>query len=53
MNYGGLHNRLINHIFVEPFCLRECKQYCEWKGLGYTDNQVLEAYMALGGIPYY
>ena len=53
MNYGGLHNRLTNHIFVEPFCLRECKQYCEWKGLGYTDNQVLEAYMALGGIPYY
>lgn len=53
MNYGGLHNRLTNQIFVEPFCLRECKQYCEWKGLGYTDNQVLEAYMALGGIPYY
>ena len=53
MNYGGLHNRLTNHIFLEPFCLRECKQYCEWKGLGYTDNQVLEAYMALGGIPYY
>ena len=53
MNYGGLHNRLTNHIFVEPFCLRECKQYCEWKVLGYTDNQVLEAYMAWGGIPYY
>lgn len=53
MNYGGLHNRLTNHIFIEPFCLRECKEYCEWKGLGYTENQILEAYMALGGIPYY
>lgn len=53
MNYGGLHNRLTGQIFVEPFCLRECKQYCDWKGLRYTDNQVLEAYMALGGIPYY
>ncbi len=53
MNYGGLHNRLTNHIFVEPFCLRECKEYCEWKGLEYTEQQILEAYMALGGIPYY
>ncbi len=53
MNYGGLHNRLTNQIFVEPFCLRECKEYCRWKGLEYTDRQILEAYMALGGIPYY
>lgn len=53
MNYGGLHNRLTNQVFLEPFCLRECKEYCEWKGLGYTENQILEAYMALGGIPYY
>ncbi len=53
MNYGGLHNRLTNQIFVEPFCLHECKSYCAWKGLEYTDSQILEAYMALGGIPYY
>ena len=53
MNYGGLHNRLTNQIFLEPFSLKECKEYCEWKGLGYTENQILEAYMALGGIPYY
>ncbi len=53
MNYGGLHNRLTNQIFVEPFCLRECKEYCDKKGLGYTESQILEAYMAIGGIPYY
>lgn len=53
MNYGGLHNRLTNQIFLEPFSLKECKEYCEWKGLGYTENQILETYMALGGIPYY
>ena len=53
MNYGGLHNRLTNQIFLEPISLKECKEYCEWKGLGYTENQILEAYMALGGIPYY
>lgn len=53
MNYGGLHNRLTCKVHLQPFCLRECKQYCEAKNLGYKDRQILEAYMALGGIPYY
>ena len=53
MNYGGLHNRLTCKVHLQPFCLRECKQYCESKSLGYKDRQILEAYMALGGIPYY
>lgn len=53
MNYGGLHNRLTNQIFLEPFCLRECKEYCDKKKLGYTERQILETYMILGGVPYY
>ncbi|MBQ0028921.1 MAG: ATP-binding protein [Bacteroidales bacterium] len=53
MNYGGLHNRLTCQINLQPFSLYECKQYCESKNLGYKDRQILEAYMALGGIPYY
>ena len=53
MNCGGLHNRLTCKVHLQPFCLRECKQYCESKNLGYKDRQILEAYMALGGIPYY
>ena len=53
MNYGGFHNRLTCKVHLQPFCLRECKQYCESKNLGYKDRQILEAYMALGGIPYY
>ena len=53
MNYGGLHNRLTNQIFLEPFSLRECQAFCEKRKLGYTERQILEAYMALGGIPYY
>ena len=53
MNYGGLHNRLTCQVHLQPFCLRECRQYCESKKLGFSDRQVLEAYMALGGIPYY
>ena len=53
MNYGGLHNRLTCQIHLQPFTLRECKLYCESKNLGYKDRQILEAYMAMGGIPYY
>lgn len=53
MNYGGLHNRLTCKVLLQPFTLRECKSYCENKNLGYTDRQILEAYMAMGGIPYY
>ncbi len=53
MNYGGLHNRLTGQLLLQPFTLRECKLYCESKNLGYKDRQILEAYMAIGGIPYY
>jgi len=53
MNYGGLHNRLTCKVHLQPFCLKECREYCESKNLGYKDRQILEAYMALGGIPYY
>ncbi len=53
MNYGGLHNRLTCKINLRPFSLKECKQYCDCKNLGYKERQILEAYMALGGIPYY
>lgn len=53
MNYGGLHNRLTCQLHLQPFTLRECRQYCEAKKLGYKDRQIMEAYMAIGGIPYY
>ncbi len=53
MNYGGLHNRLTRQIFLRPFTLYECEQYCQSRKLGFTRRQILEAYMALGGIPYY
>lgn len=53
MNYGGLHNRLTRKIHLRPFTLNECEQYCQSLNLGYKRNLVMEAYMALGGIPYY
>lgn len=53
MNYGGLHNRLTRQIHLKPFCLRECEEYCQKANLGFTRKQVMEAYMAFGGIPFY
>ena len=53
MNYGGLHNRLTRQIHLQPFNLRECEQYCQDRKLGFTRKQILEGFMAMGGIPYY
>jgi len=53
MNYGGLHNRLTKKIHLQPFTLHECELFCKSRNLGYKRNMIIEAYMALGGIPYY
>lgn len=52
-NYGGLHNRLTRQIFLRPFVLSECEQYCKSEKLGFTRRQIMEAYMIFGGVPYY
>lgn len=53
MNYGGLHNRITKKIHLRPFTLHECELLCQWRNLGYKRNHIMEAYMAMGGIPYY
>lgn len=53
MNYGGLHNRLTRQIHLQPFNLHECELYCRYQKLGFTRRQILEAFMVMGGIPYY
>jgi hypothetical protein len=52
-NTGGLHNRLTRRIKMLPFCLGEVKQYLKYKNINLNDTQILELYMAIGGIPYY
>lgn len=52
-NRGGLHNRLTHHIVLQPFTLGECEQYFSAHHFGYTQKQIAECYMVLGGIPYY
>lgn len=52
-NYGGLHNRVTDRIILEPFTLKECEAYYRSRGIVFNRLQIVEAYMILGGIPYY
>ena len=50
---GGLHNRLTRQILIEPFTLKECEQFYESRRIPMTRQQMAEAYMIFGGVPYY
>jgi hypothetical protein len=50
---GGLHNRVTRQIRLEPFTLSETKIFLEYRGIYFKPIQILEIYMAFGGIPYY
>ena len=52
-NHGGLHNRVTRQIYLEPFTLAECEEYAQSKNLVLSRYDLLEAYMAVGGVPYY
>ena len=52
-NHGGLHNRITYKMRLEPFTLKETQEYFRSKGMEYTQYQIAECYMAMGGIPYY
>jgi uncharacterized protein len=52
-NKDGLHNRLTRNIYLEPFNLKETKQFLEKRDIKLSNEQVLQLYMAMGGIPYY
>lgn len=52
-NRGGLHNRLTHQFIVEPFTLKESKEYFSAYGFHLSEEKIAEIYMILGGIPYY
>ena len=52
-NYGGLHNRVTYRINLQQFTLNECEQYCKASGIAASRLEILQAYMILGGVPYY
>lgn len=52
-NHGGLHNRLTKRIKLSPFTLKECEEFCNNRNLALNRPQIVEAYMIIGGMPYY
>ena len=52
-NIGGLYNRLTDRIWLRPFRLSECERYAVSRGLNLSRQEICEAYMIFGGVPYY
>jgi DNA-binding Lrp family transcriptional regulator len=52
-NKGGLHNRLTQRIRLLPFKLDEVKKFLKKRHINYSNQQLLQVYMAVGGVPYY
>lgn len=52
-NHGGLYGRVTFEIKLKPFTLRECEQFLTSKEICMSRYDVIQAYMMVGGIPYY
>ncbi len=52
-NKGGLHNRVTRRIKLSPFSLAETEAYLKSQGIVWNRYQIAEAYMIMGGTPYY
>lgn len=52
-NHGGLYGRLTCEIKLSPFSLKECELFFQKKNIRLSRYDIVQCYMALGGIPYY
>ena len=52
-NDGGLHNRITQKMKIEPFNLQETEEMLLAKNCVLDRYQIVQLYMAMGGIPYY
>ena len=50
---GGLYGRVTLPMFVEPFTLKECREFFQDGGYAMDEYDIVLSYMAFGGIPYY
>lgn len=50
---GGLHNRVTRRIRLAPLSLAECEEYLRARRVELGRQQILELYMAFGGVPHY
>lgn len=52
-NHGGLHDRITHEIHLHPFTLGETESFFENNGFVWNRLSIIQAYMAIGGVPYY
>ena len=52
-NHGGLHNRITHEMHIHPFNLHDTEEYLMANGFKWNRLAMAQAYMVLGGIPYY
>lgn len=52
-NKGGLHNRITEQMNLKPFNLSETKAFLIDRDIKLSDQQVLELFFVVGGVPYY
>lgn len=50
---GGMYGRVTLSIPVEPFTLKECREFFREGRYAMDEYDIVQAYMAFGGIPYY
>ena len=50
---GGLHNRVTRLLMLYPFTLAETEAYCRARHIHINRYQILQVYMAMGGVPMY
>ena len=50
---GGLHNRITAKTRLMPFSLAETRDYLSFRNIELGEEEILELYMAIGGIPHY
>lgn len=52
-NQGGLYDRVTCTIKLKPFSLKECEEFFQYKGVVMSRYDITQAYMIVGGIPFY
>ena len=52
-NKGGLHNRVTEKIKLLPFTLKETELFLQNKGIRWSQYDITQLYMTVGGIPFY
>ena len=52
-NHGGLHDRITHEMHLHPFTLSETEAFFAANGFVWNRLSILQAYMAIGGVPYY